>query len=100
MEQKIPENPQWMETLKSLMPEPEEDYKGGMNRSGLYTILLRKLKELNQISQKEIIPFKTVFEKLCRNFSISKRECWDVLFTLNDVGIIKIVPYHGIKVNY
>lgn len=64
---------------------------------GLYSIFLNRLGELKDNTNNEIIPFPKVFEKLCRNFSLSKKQCWEVLFLLRDVGIIKIVPFHGIK---
>jgi transcription initiation factor IIE alpha subunit len=58
---------------------------------------MRRIYEImNQKS--EIIPFPVVFEKLCRNFSIPKKECWDVLFILRDEGLIQVVPYRGIRV--
>lgn len=67
-------------------------------KKGLYSIFLRRLQEAKESSRKEIIPFPVIFEKLCRNFSIAKQECWDILFLLRDVELIEIVPYHGIKI--
>lgn len=60
--------------------------------------LLERLSELKQSSDSEIIKFPLVFMKLCRNFSITKEECWSILFSLRDSDIIEIVPYHGIKI--
>jgi hypothetical protein len=68
------------------------------NRIGLYSILFRRLDEIKKQCRKEIIPFPHLFEKLCRNFSITKKECWDVLFLLRDVGLIEIVAGHGVKI--
>jgi len=67
-------------------------------RSGLYSLLFKRLEEIRSKSQKEIIPFPLIFEKLCRNFSMSKQECWEVLFLLNDFGVIEIVALHGIRI--
>ena len=69
-----------------------------MAKPGLYGIFFRRLKEMRESSNSEIIRFPSVFKKLCRNFSISKEECWFVLFTLREFGLIEIVPYHGIKI--
>lgn len=74
-----------------------------MNRKievgGLYGIFVKRLKEIDAVSKTDIISFSVVFEKICRNFSITKKECWPILFTLRDFGLITIVPYHGIKIN-
>lgn len=95
LEQK--DNPEW---VKALTKATEEPYLENSNRrrEGLYTILIKRLQQLDESCNKEIIPFYLVFGKLCRNFSISKKECWDILFLLRDVGIIEIVPFHGIKI--
>ena len=65
---------------------------------GLYGKFLQRLGEVNEQCKKEILPFPHIFEKLCRNFSIRKKECWEILFLLRDVGFIEIVPFHGIKI--
>ena len=69
------------------------------DKTGLYGIFFRRLKEMRESSNSEIIRFPLVFKKLCRNFSITKEECWAILFTLQEFGLLKIVPYHGIKIN-
>ncbi|MBS3074884.1 hypothetical protein J4429_00335 [Candidatus Pacearchaeota archaeon] len=66
-------------------------------RLGLYNLLFRRLDELQRQSKKEIIPFPMVFVKLCSNFSIKKNECWELLFLIRDMGIIEIIPHHGIR---
>ena len=91
------QEPEWMGILKKAINEQSGESSQG--RRGLYSILFRRLQELKQSSKKEIISFSDVFEKLCRNFSISKKECWEVLFIIREVGFIEIVPFHGIKVN-
>jgi len=91
-------NPEWVKTLSKATEESYIESDMGRKRDGLYTILIRRLQQLDETCNKEIIPFYLVFGKLCRNFSISKKECWDILFLLRDVGIIEIVPFHGIKI--
>jgi len=67
-------------------------------KSGLYNILFRRLIEVRESCKKEIIPFPELFEKICRNFSITKQEAWEVLFLLNDLELIQIIAGHGIKI--
>ena len=67
-------------------------------RGGLYTIALKRLMELKPNPKSGIIRFPKVFEKLCSTFSITKQECWEILLTFRDLGIIKIVPNQGVKV--
>jgi hypothetical protein len=90
-------NPPWVGILKGAVSQGDTE-AGVYKRQGLYSILLKRLKELGDESRKEIIPFAEVFGKLCRNFSISKQECWDILFLLRDVEIIEIVPFRGIRI--
>lgn len=66
---------------------------------GLYSIFLGRINELKLIHKEETIPFADVFEKLCRNFSITKQQCWEILFLLRDSGFIEIVKFRGIRVN-
>lgn len=67
-------------------------------KPGLYGIFFLRLREMKESSNSGIIRFPSVFKKLCRSFSISKEDCWSVLFTLREFGLIEIVPYHGIKI--
>ena len=69
---------------------------------GLYNILFKRLETLreNTPSKADIIRFPDLFEKLCRNFSITKEQCWDVLFLLRDVGLIEIIAGHGVKLKW
>jgi len=89
------QEPEWMGILKKTINEQT----GSKERKGLYSVLYKRLRELKDSSRKEIISFSDVFGKLCRNFSISKKECWEILFIVREAGFIEIVPYHGIKVN-
>ena len=65
--------------------------------SGLYTLAFERIKECRS-SLNEIIPFPKIFEKLCRSFSITKKESWEILFILKEFEKIKIVPYHGVVI--
>lgn len=68
------------------------------NRIGLYSVLFRRLNEIKKQYHKDIISFPHLFEKLCRNFSINKQQCWELLFLLREFELIEIVKGHGIKV--
>jgi hypothetical protein len=65
--------------------------------SGLYNLALDRIKECGT-NKNEIISFPKVFEKLCRSFSITKKESWEILFILKEFEKIKIVPYHGVVI--
>lgn len=66
------------------------------NEQGLYSIFVRRLGEIKY--QKELLPFPLVFEKLCRNFSIKKAECWVILRILKRAGVIEIIFGHGVRI--
>ena len=86
----------WANILKGALDNKNEEVQQ-KKKFGLYSLLFRRLDEIKEKCNKEIIPFPLIFEKLCRNFSISKKECWDLIFLLRDVGLIEIVPYKGIR---
>ncbi len=65
---------------------------------GLYGLFMGRLLEVKNKSRKEIIPFPALFEKLCRNFSISKKQCWEILYLLRDFGFIEVICGHGVRV--
>ena len=65
---------------------------------GLYGLFFNRLLEVKNKSRKEIIPFPILFEKLCRNFSISKKQCWEILFLLRDFNFIEIICGHGVRI--
>ena len=64
-------------------------------RFGLYNLAYKRIEECK--NSKDIIPFPKVFQKLCRSFSISKTEAWELLYIMRDFDLIKIVPYHGVS---
>lgn len=72
--------------------------------SGLYLKFLERLKEVEKSikvgSKKSFISFPEIFEKICRGFSITKPEAWECLFLLRDLGLIEIIRFHGIKLNF
>lgn len=63
-----------------------------------YGLFLARLDELKQTLKKEVLPFSDVYEKLCRNFSISKQLCRKILNKLAMDGYIEYVNSHGIKI--
>ncbi|MBS3088625.1 hypothetical protein J4402_02485 [Candidatus Pacearchaeota archaeon] len=67
------------------------------SRFGLYNLALERIDEC-QTSTGGIASFPDVFEKICRSFSIKKKEAWELLFMLRDFGMIEIVPFKGVIV--
>jgi len=59
-----------------------------INIRGLYGLFWNRLIELDDRSG-DVIPLQSVYTKLCRSFSIKKRECQEILFMLRDFGLIK-----------
>jgi len=66
---------------------------------GLYSIFIDRLKKL-ETGKGRVIRFPRVFECICTNFKMTKEECWDILFMLNEFKIVELVPYHGIRLLY
>jgi len=68
--------------------------------TGLYGLALSRLMELERFADRKsgVIRFPVIFEKICKSFQMSKMQAWDLLFFLSDIGIVKIVPYQGIRI--
>jgi hypothetical protein len=63
---------------------------------GLYGLVLKRIIKLEVDPKTKIVRFPDVFECLCKSMQISKNEAWEILFLLNDLGFLKIVPYQGV----
>lgn len=63
---------------------------------GLYSLALSRIKDLENGSR--VISYPSVFQKLCRSFSIDKKACWELLFIMRDFGYIELISGHGIKI--
>lgn len=77
-----------MKTIKIRVPE-----------EGLYLTLLKRL-ESCEPRRGDIIKFPTVFSKIGPSFQLNKKQIWSLLHLLNDLGFIKIICGHGIRLNY
>jgi len=94
--------PAWVRIVNPLAAGTTEPDNEGLaqppvrRRSGLYSIFLQRLANAKQ-SKDGLVEFPDAFEKLCRNFSITKAQCWEVLLLLNDLGVVEIVPGHGVR---
>ncbi len=62
-----------------------------------YGLWIARLDELRKSLGRELMPFPDVFEKLCRNFQISKDICKKFIHKLWEEGYIETSPCHGIK---
>jgi hypothetical protein len=65
----------------------------------LFDIFIKRLNEINEKQHSVIIPFPVVFKGICSRFSISKRNCWDILKILHKWGIIEIIFGHGVRIS-
>ena len=70
-----------------------------MPKTGLYSIFLKRLKKLEKHPNK-IIKYPSVFQEIGTIFHMTKEESWDVLFMLNEFGLIEIVKFCGIRLKY
>lgn len=68
-------------------------------KKGLYSIFLKRLKKLEKQPGK-IITFPKIFQSICTNFKMTKDQAWEVIFILNELGLIEIVKFKGIKLLY
>lgn len=73
--------------------------KDGLLWTELISVLCQTAKK-HKIAKDGIVSFPFVFEAVCRKFSIDKKRCWNCLFFLAEFGVIQVVPYHGIKLNF
>src|SRR3989338_1734327 len=94
------------EKRESSLPINEEEILINKTRPlrGLYCKFLIRLKEaensISGLSKKDFLFFSDVYSKVCVNFSMSREEIREILFLLNDVGLIEFVKFRGIKLNY
>ena len=69
------------------------------NEISIEVLVLKRLRELSIISGKgEIIPFPEVFARICPIFCITKEEAWEALRSMEEKGLIEIVPYYGLRI--
>ena len=73
------------------------DIKLRVPENGLYPLLLQRIKECGERNE-QIVKFPKVFSKLAVSFSIPKSRVWELLYFLNDMGLIEIVYGHGIRI--
>lgn len=105
------ENPEWVKKINKLIEQAKGERKSKSEVKKKQQIILtpkeegllwtEMLKDLASLKKnKEIISFSTVFEKICRKFSITKAKAWNCMFFLVEFGLIEIVRFHGIRLNY
>lgn len=100
-------NPEWVEKINEILRNKKDIQSREAKPKIIWEIkedgLLwtEMLKALSTIKiNKRVIPFKTVFECICRRFCITKSKAWNCLFFLREFGLIEIRRSHGIKLNY
>ena len=69
------------------------------NEISIENLVLKRLNEIDSRRQKgKIIPFPEVFARICPIFCIPKKEAWEVLKSMKKMGLVEIVPYHGVRI--
>lgn len=69
------------------------------NEISIEVLVLKRIKDLCfRRREKHIIKFPEVFARICPIFYITKEEAWAVLRSMEEKGLIEIVPFHGIKI--
>jgi len=85
-------NQEWIEKLLKLNSSKEQSYYFNLN-----DFAFEKLKECKANSNKTIY-FDKIYSKLCRQFSIKKKDCRELLKYFESIGKIEFVKYKGIKI--
>jgi len=107
MDEEMDDAPEWVKVIiEAERVRKSENENGNQSSSSplesdLHNLLLKRLKELEKEANLKsgIIRFPAVFEKICRNFSVNKKDAWEMLFHLSELKVIRIVPYQGIVIN-
>jgi len=47
----------------------------------------------------EIIGFKSVFRKLGTSYQLPREQIWKLLYSLSALGLIEIIPFHGVVIS-
>lgn len=84
--------PIWCKTILSLK-DNNEDY----NYFSLNDLAIKRLKQC-KTNKSGTIPYKEVKLKLCRSFSISKKDCMSLLRYFKAIDKIEFIRYNGIKI--
>ena len=69
------------------------------NELFIEVLVLKRLRDsCLRRGEEQIILFPEVFARICPIFCITKEEAWAVLRSMEEKGLIEIVPFHGIKI--
>ena len=69
------------------------------NEISIEVLILKRLREMRLKRPKgETIPFPEVFARVCPVFCITKEEAWFALKSMEEKGLIEVVPFHGVRV--
>ena len=70
-----------------------------IRETGLQVIIEKRLIDIQNEAKSKIIPFSLIIHRICSRFTITKKECWELLFHLQDNKMIEIVPFHGVRID-
>jgi len=91
MNQKLPK---W---CKAILELKDGKIKNDIPYFNLNELAFKRLKECKPNSN-GVINFKNVRSKICRNFSINKKQCMELLKYFEVIGKIEFVKQRGIKI--
>jgi hypothetical protein len=73
-------------------------------RAGLYTRFLIRMfetwKSVPGNSKKDYLTFQQFTQSLCRSFSITKQEAFDILRLFHELSLVELIKFGKIKLNY
>jgi hypothetical protein len=68
-----------------------------MPKKGIYKIILDRIRSC-ETTESNIVTFPIIFSKLCVSLQLNKKQVWDLLLLFNDLGYIRIICGHGVKI--
>jgi hypothetical protein len=57
-------------------------------------------REIPTCSKKDYLDFKTFYQKICRSFSITKIEAFELLKMFEELGYFSFVKFRGVQILY
>lgn len=72
-----------------------------MHDFAMETIAYQRLVKFREVSveKNNLIKFPNYFSKVCSTFCLTKQQAWDLAKSMQEKGLIEIVPFHGVRLN-
>ena len=81
------------------MKKGNQKLKIFLTKDMIYFIILKRI-ALCKAHNTEIISFPVLNHKLATSLQINKKQIWELIIFLYDLGFLEIVTNHGIILNY